>query len=231
MGKGSNRHKGGKCRGKGGKSKSGKGKHGYNPHLMQQRDGEMRLVCFSDGAASRGQAGSCLHVTTYASERASRNNVADAAAVRGSQTPPVIVSAGWWELVSIHSSLELVQNWQRGTQRPWNDLVVSLYNDSVVCMEFLAEERLPEDAGAPHLAGIVALVRSEIADLRSRGATVVLRQCSRWLAGMGRAHAVAQSNDFQRPEYYTPAYQEAWRQLQAVYWNAPASDREAMDRF
>ena len=231
MGKGSNKHKDGKCRGKGGKSKSGKGKDGYNPRLMRQRDGEMRLVCFSDGAASRGQAGSCLHVTTHASERASRYNVADAAVVRGSQTPRDIVSAGWWELVSIHTSLELVQKWQRETQHPWNDLVVSLYNDSVVCMEFLAEERLPEHAGAPHLARIVALVRSEVADLRMRGATVVLRQCSRWLPGMQRAHALAHGAGFHRPEYYTPAYEEAWRQLQVVYWNASASDREAMDRF
>ena len=91
MWKGSNKGKGGKWKGKGGKSKSGKGKDGYNPHLMRQRDGEMRLVCFSDGAASRGQAGSCLHVTTHASERASRFNVADAAVVRGSQNPPDIV--------------------------------------------------------------------------------------------------------------------------------------------
>ena len=93
---------------------------------MRQRDGEMRLVCFSDGAASRYQAGSCLHVTTHASERASRYNVADAAVVRGSQTPRDIVSVGWWELFSIHISLELVQKWQRDTEHPWGRLVVSL---------------------------------------------------------------------------------------------------------
>ena len=98
-------------------------------------------------------------------------------------------------------------------------------------MEFLAEERLPEHAGAPHLARIVALVRSELDDLRMRGAKVVLRQCSRWLPGMQRAHALAHGRDFYRPEYYTPAYEEAWRQLNEVYWNASASDREAMDRF
>ena len=160
----------------------------------------MRLVCFSDGAASPCQAGSCLHVTTHASERASSHNLADAAVARGSQTPRDIVSTGWWELVSIHTSLELVQKWQRETQHPWNDLVVSLHNDSVVCMEFLAEERLPEHAGAPHLARIVALVRSEVADLRMRGATLVLRQCSRWLPGMQRAHALAHGDVFYRPE-------------------------------
>ena len=140
------------------------------------------------------------------------------------------MSAGWWELVSIHTSLELAQKWQRETEHPWNELVVSLYNDSVVCMEFLAGERLPEHAGAPHLARIVALVRSEVADLRMHGATVVLRQCSRWLPGMQRAHALAQGSGHARA-YYTPAYEEAWRQLQVVYWNASASDREAMDRF
>lgn len=231
MWKGSNKHKGGKGRGKGGKSRSGKGEDGYNPHLMPQRDGEMRLVCFSDGAASRCQAGSCLHVTTQASERASRDNVADAAVARGSQTPRDIVSAGWWELFSIHISLELVQKWQRETQHPWNDLVVSLHNDSVVCMEFLAGERLPEDAGAPHLASIVALVRAEVEYFRMLGATVVLRQCSKWALGMQRAHALAHGSDFHRPEYYTPAYEEALRQFLLVYWNASASDREAMDRF
>ena len=94
-----------------------------------------------------------------------------------------------------------------------------------------AEERLPELAGASHLAGIVSLVRSELADLRMRGATIVLRQCSRWLPGMEHAHGLAHGTNFHRPEYYTPDYEEAWRQLQLVYWSVSASDREAMARF
>ena len=48
---------------------------------------------------------------------------------------------------------------------------------------------------------------------------------------MQRADALAHDARFHRPQYYTPAYEEAWRQLQVVYWNASASDREAMDRF
>ena len=73
--------------------------------------------------------------------------------------------------------------------------------------------------------------RQEVEDLRERGATIVLRQCSRWLPGMQRAHSLAHGADFHRPEYYTSAYEEAWRQLQVAYLNASVSDRQAMDRF
>ena len=258
MGKGSNTHKGGKREGKDGgkgwkcggkrggkdggkgwkcegKRSSCKGKDGYNPHIRPQEDGELRLVCYSDGAPSKCQAASCLHVTSSGFERADKNNVFAAAVVRGSSglpergIPSGFVCPGFWELVGVHLSLEQVHEWQRQTGKPWNDVVVSLYNDSIPCMEFLTSERCPGQAGAPHLVRIVRLVTGELCTLAMLGATVVVWQCFRDAPPMKRAHFLAhQGAEHLRPELYTPDYMEAWNQAQEVYWNASASDRETM---
>ena len=101
---------------------------GYNSHLPLQQGGECRLVCFVDGVGSRQRAGSCLHVTTCAKERASELNLSDFVVVDGACNGRMrsgIASAAWWELYSIHISLELVKKWRRESQTSCVGLLVS----------------------------------------------------------------------------------------------------------
>ena len=154
------------------------------------------LVVFSDGAPRLRRGGAVLrHVELHGNGRFEFHSEmcielpTSRDVVLGSDHR--FISSCFWELFALLVGFEMLERFANLSHLDLSTVHSTHIVDNVKCAEFVLDEIKTSDVGAPHLEHMVALCQRQLASLRNRAHTIVIKQAFRHTRGMRHAHRVA----------------------------------------